>query len=142
VSHGTTPSLLRHDSHLSSMEALSAAAASAGIPVGSQRFLATTVAGPLVGYVLAVIKSVSASADTVHVASTVLGLAQCVFVYSSESTILLLGPVLLCYALMAAGRRHAGTSVFVASFAYLLFWCVVPPLLVLICLLFLFARPH
>ena len=103
------------------MEALSAAAAAAGIPVGTQRFLAATVGSPLLGAALGAVPGTSSTLR--HVASLTLGLALCVFVYGLPSTLLLLAPVLACYALMAASQKHAGTSVYVAAFAYLLVWC-------------------
>ena len=103
------------------MEALSAAAAAAGIPVGSQRFLAATVGCPLLGAALGAVPGKSPTPR--HVASLALGLALCVFVYGLPSTLLLLAPVAACYALMAASQRRAGTAVYVFAFAYLLVWC-------------------
>ena len=102
------------------MERITEAAVSVGLPGPSVPFLLALLVAPLVS---ALHTSLFHGAAVRHATSVLLGCALCLFVFDLASTGRLFVPVAFTYALMLVSRKFAGVLVFVATFAYLIFWC-------------------
>ena len=103
------------------MEAITQAAVDVGLPGGAVPFMVSLLLCPLVG---AVHTTLFRGAAVRHATSVLLGCALCLFVFDLASTGRLFVPVAFSYLLMLASRKYAGLLVFFATFAYLIFWCV------------------
>jgi hypothetical protein len=102
------------------MERITEAAVSVGLPGPSVPFLLALLLNPLVS---ALHTSLFHGAAVRHATSVLLGCALCLSVFDLPSTGRLFVPVAFSYALMLVSRKFAGVLVFIASFAYLIFWC-------------------